>query len=125
MGVPANTRLQFKCITETETLKAIDDLENKNSSGHDGISNKLLKLTKKELSKSLTLTLWNPRATTVDSPPFCRPDHGRPESTQEFIIIVYLRLRNRMRYAWTSHLAIDINAHTRIGVCLTYNIAFE
>ena len=72
-----------------------------------------------------SLTLWNPRATTVDSPPFCRPDHGRPESTQEFIIIVYLRLRNRMRYAWTSHLAIDINAHTRIGVCLTYNIAFE
>ena len=58
-------------------------------------------------------------------PPLLPPDHGRPESTQEFIIIVYLRLRNRMRYAWTSHLAIDINAHTRIGVCLTYNIAFE
>ena len=72
-----------------------------------------------------TLTLWNPQATTVDSPPFFRPDHGRPESTQEFIIIVYLRLRNRMRYAWTSHSAIDINAHTRIGVCYTYNIAFE
>ena len=58
MGVPANTRLQFKCITETETLKAIDNLENKNSSDrHDGISNKLLKLTKKELSKSLTLII--------------------------------------------------------------------
>ena len=57
MGVPANTRLQFKCITETETLKAIDNLENKNSSGHDGISNKLLKLTKKELSNSLTLII--------------------------------------------------------------------
>ena len=57
MGGPANTRLQFKCITETETLKAIDNLENKNSSGHDGISNKLLKLTKKELSKSLTLII--------------------------------------------------------------------
>ena len=28
------------------------------------------------------LTLWNPRATTVDSPPFFRPDYGRPESTQ-------------------------------------------
>ena len=62
MGVPANTRLQFKCITETETLKAIDNLENKNSSGHDGISNKLLKLTKKELSKSLTLII---KQTTV------------------------------------------------------------
>ena len=43
---PASTQLKFKCITETETLKAIDNLENKNSSGHDGISNKLLKLTK-------------------------------------------------------------------------------
>ena len=73
------------------------------------------------LEQNNLLTLWNPRATTVDSP----PDHGRPESTQEFIIIVYLRLRVRMRYAWTSHLAIDINTHTRIGVCLTYNIAFE
>ena len=57
MGVPANTRLQFKCITETETLKANDNLENKNSSGHDGISNKLLKVTKKKLSKSLTLII--------------------------------------------------------------------
>ena len=57
MCLPAATRLQFKCITETETLKAIDNLENKNSSGHDGISNKLLKLTKKELSKSLTLII--------------------------------------------------------------------
>ena len=47
MGLPAATRLKFKCITETETLKAIDNLENKNSSGHDGISNKLLKLNKK------------------------------------------------------------------------------
>ena len=57
MGVPANTRLQFKCITETETLKAIDNLENKNSSGHDGISNKLLKFIKKELSKYLILLI--------------------------------------------------------------------
>ena len=35
MGLPAATRLQFKCIIETETLKAIDNLENKNSSGHE------------------------------------------------------------------------------------------
>ena len=57
MDIPAATRLQFKRITETETLKAIDNLENKNSSGHVGISNKLLKLTKNELSKSLTLII--------------------------------------------------------------------
>ena len=38
---PAFIQLEFKCITETATLKAIDNLENKISSGHDGISNKL------------------------------------------------------------------------------------
>ena len=37
MDTPASTQLKFKCITETETLKTIDNLENKNSSGHDGI----------------------------------------------------------------------------------------
>ena len=57
MDTPASTQLKFKCITETETLKAIDNLENKNSSGHDGISNKLLKLTKNILSKPLTLRI--------------------------------------------------------------------
>ena len=51
------TKLQFKCITDNDTQKAIDKLENKNSSGHDGISNKLLKLLKMELSKSLTLII--------------------------------------------------------------------
>ena len=50
MDTPASTQLKFKCITETETLKDIDNLENKNSWGHDGISNKLLKLTKNILS---------------------------------------------------------------------------
>ena len=37
-------RLKFTHITEKDTIKAIDNLENKNSSGHDGFSNKLLKL---------------------------------------------------------------------------------
>ena len=46
MDTPASTQLKFKCITATETLKVIDNLKNKDSSGHDGISNKLLKLTK-------------------------------------------------------------------------------
>ena len=51
------TRLQFKCVTDNDTQKAIDKLENKSSSEHDGISNKLLKLLKMELSKSLTLII--------------------------------------------------------------------
>ena len=36
-------------------VKAIDNLENKNSSGHDGISNKVLNYIKLELRSSLTL----------------------------------------------------------------------
>ena len=52
-----DTNLQFKCITDNDTQRAIDKLENKSSSGHDKIFNKLLKLLKIELSKSLTLII--------------------------------------------------------------------
>ena len=31
---PTKETLQFKCITKDYTIKAIDNLENKNSSGH-------------------------------------------------------------------------------------------
>ena len=36
---PTRETLKFECITKDYTIKAIDNLENKNSSGHDGISN--------------------------------------------------------------------------------------
>ena len=49
LDTPAETRLKFNCITENETITAINRLENKRSSGHDGISNKLLNLIKNEL----------------------------------------------------------------------------
>ena len=55
LNLPAVENLQFKCITEETTIKAIDELENKSSSGHDGISNKLLKVIKFNISKSLTI----------------------------------------------------------------------
>ena len=48
--------LRFKCITEDYTIKVIDNLENKNSSGHDGISNKLLTI-KGDISQSLTIII--------------------------------------------------------------------
>ena len=38
LGTPTKTSFNFHCITEIETMKAIDTLENKISSGHDGIS---------------------------------------------------------------------------------------
>ena len=49
--------LRFKCIIEDYTIKVIDNLENKNSSGHDGISNKLLKTIKGDISQSLTIII--------------------------------------------------------------------
>ena len=49
--------LLFKCITEDYTIKLIGNLENKNSSGHDGISNKLLKTIKDDISQSLTIII--------------------------------------------------------------------
>ena len=54
---PTKNRLKFTHITEDDTIKAIDNLENKNSSGHDGISNKLLKLIGHVLCKPLTLII--------------------------------------------------------------------
>ena len=49
--------LLFKCITEDYTIKLIGNLENKNRSGHDGISNKLLKTIKDDISQSLTIII--------------------------------------------------------------------
>ena len=49
--------LRFKCIAEDYTIKVIDILENKNSSGHDGIFNKLLKTNKGDISQSLTIII--------------------------------------------------------------------
>ena len=54
---PTKNRLKLTHITEEDTIKAIDNLENKNSSGHDGISNKLLKLIGHVLCKPLTLII--------------------------------------------------------------------
>ena len=55
--MPAVENLQFKCITEETTIKAIDKLENESSFGYDGISNKLLKVIKFNISKSLTIII--------------------------------------------------------------------
>ena len=57
LDTPAEIRLKFNCIIENETIKAINILENIGSSGHDGISNKILKLIKNELKISLTLII--------------------------------------------------------------------
>ena len=57
LKTPSLKTCTFKCVTQEDIVKAIDNLENKNSSGHDGISNKVLKYIKLELSNSLTLII--------------------------------------------------------------------
>ena len=47
----------FRHITEEATITIIDKMENKSSSEYDGISNKILKYIKKEMSKPLTLII--------------------------------------------------------------------
>ena len=58
LNTPTKTSFNFHCTTEIETMKAIDTLENKSSSGHDDIlSNKIVKLLKNEISKPLTVII--------------------------------------------------------------------
>ena len=85
LGTPTKTSFNFHCITEIETMKAIDTLENKSSSGHDGISNKIVKLLKNEISKLLTVIINQMLKTGIfpDSfktskivPLFKKGDHG-------------------------------------------------
>ena len=55
LTVPSLTKCKFRCVTQAEMVQAINKLENKNSFGYDGISNKLLKFIKDEIISSLTL----------------------------------------------------------------------
>ena len=54
---PTRETLKFECITKDYTIKVIDNFENKNSAGHDGISNTLLKTIKNDISQSLTIII--------------------------------------------------------------------
>ena len=47
----------YRAVFVFKVMTAIDNLENKNSSGHDGISNKILKFIKFEISNSLALII--------------------------------------------------------------------
>ena len=51
LNTPSLKTCKFKCVSPA--IDAIDDIENKNSSGHDGISNKTLKFIKFQISKPL------------------------------------------------------------------------
>ena len=72
LASPTKETLQFKCITKDYTIKAIDNLENKNSSGHDGISNTctLPKIIKNDISQSLTIIINQMLTTGIFSDAF-------------------------------------------------------
>ena len=57
LNTPSVKTCKFKCVTQEDIMRAIDNLENKNSSGYDGISNKILKYIKYEISNALTLII--------------------------------------------------------------------
>ena len=57
LNTPSVETCKFECVAREDIMRAIDNLENKNSSGHDGISNKILKYIKYEISNSLTLII--------------------------------------------------------------------
>ena len=54
---PTEKRFSFQPITEKEIMSIIGNLKNKNSSGKDEISNKLLKSIKHEISKPLSVII--------------------------------------------------------------------
>ena len=55
---PTKEKMQFKCITTDYTMKAIEGLESKKSSVHDGISNTLLKVIKSAFKLSKVIPLY-------------------------------------------------------------------
>ena len=54
---PTEHRFNFSKVTENEIVVIINNLKSKNSSGKDGIPNKLLKSIKGEISKPLTIII--------------------------------------------------------------------
>jgi hypothetical protein len=46
--------MNYNLVTNIEIINAINNLKSKNSSGYDGISNKLLKLSSQSISRLLS-----------------------------------------------------------------------
>ena len=54
---PSESRLHFEPITEHKTMRIIENLKNKTSTGIDGLSNQLIKMAKNVLVKPLTIII--------------------------------------------------------------------
>ena len=57
LHTPSDTQCKFVRITEMDVLQLINNMDNKSSSGHDGISNRILKSIKNIICKPITLII--------------------------------------------------------------------
>lgn len=57
LKIPTNSTFQFEQVSEEAVLKIINELKPKTSCGKDGVSNKLLKYIKSEVTPALTLII--------------------------------------------------------------------
>ena len=57
LNIPTDHRFTFSQINEHEILSIINKLKNKTSSGKDGISNKLLKSIRSEISEAIAIII--------------------------------------------------------------------
>ena len=101
---PTKETLQFKCITKDYTIKAIDNLENKTSSGHDGISNTLIKVIKNDISESLTIII-NQMLTTGIFPDAFKLSKVIPlfKKGDSSLLVNYRLIANNIKGFRTSH----------------------
>ena len=55
LHTPSDTQCKFVRIMEMDVLQLINKMDNKSSSGHDGISNRILKSIKNIICKPIAL----------------------------------------------------------------------
>ena len=112
--MPRNTKsIYFTPVTESEIMTIIDKLHNKNSHGHDGLSNKFIKSIKTALCKPLHI-LFN---TSLESGIF-------PESYKKSDVVPLFKSKNKIyvtNYHPLSLLPVISKVLEKVVYCRTYN----
>ena len=102
LQTPHEQNCRFELIDENATAKAIDYIDNKPSSGHDGISNVLLKYVKLEISKPLTLVINQMITTGIfpESLKIAKPFQSTRKENQQICQIIdqFLCFQQYQRY---------------------------
>ena len=99
---PHAQNCRFELIDENATVKAKDYIDNKPSSGHDSISNVLLKYVKLEISKPLTLVIKQMITTGIfpESLKIAKPFQSTRKENQQICQIIdqFLCFQEYQRY---------------------------